>query len=600
MTNHGFPCGNFAISGSLDPDGRLFGQLQVNPGRLGSHLQRFPGGGLGIRRRQHRPPAAMIATHGVALHERDCAVRRVERQWPLSTLELADPQLGLLTIRITAFAPVAAACGGMISAIPCLLARVRVRNRSNESIDDLSLDWQPELDLDASWHHGWYAAGAATSAEWSLQAGEQVERWLVIAHHDGQRLVDADYADAAAIAAACAARADSLLADCRDLERRLPSSGDPTLDAALRWHATAAVFLTKMTSTGDVVTMGYKELNQRDSYWTSFIHLLLWPELDRRMIEQSIAAQLANGKVPTCILPTIDRDVDIDINACFVLRISRHLAQVPDPALARAWWPAVARALAFLDSLDDDGVGLPCQRTFWGDWKDVPGVAERRYAPYACLMVVAARRHAAELAAWMAKPSAAAALRQSADRAMAWIDHPFAEGGLWNGRFYQQRWRDGRDDRVLLQDQVIAALFGVISDERLTSIWDALDAHASTPWGVSETWPWYAADFGYQPGHYHNGGIWPWINHADGWARLVRGRHEDGLALLKRVAWADLEAEGDHQPHEYLSAQDGSNCGPPIQGWTAALVGAVAWGSQGRDLSPHFPAAHPQPTDDSP
>jgi hypothetical protein len=51
--------------------------------------------------------------------------------------------------------------------------------------------------------------------------------------------------------------------------------------------------------------------------------------------------------------------------------------------------------------------------------------------------------------------------------------------------------------------------------------------------------------------------------------------------LLKRVAWADLERCGDWQPHEYIASDTGDNCGPPIQGWCASFVGAIAWGMQG-------------------
>ena len=370
-----------------------------------------------------------------------------------------------------------------------------------------------------------------------LAPGEERECWLIISHFDAERLVDARYEDHAALQHDIAQRAPALLDSTLQLAAALPSSGDPSLDASLRWDATAAVYLTKITHRNEVVTMGYKELNQRDSYWTSFLHLLLWPELEHRMILQSIAAQRADGKIPTCILPHIERDIDIDINAYFVLRVLRYLQHYPDRTLAAQWWPAIENALNFFHTLDDDGIGLPCQRTFWGDWKDVAGVSERRYSPYACLLVVAARRQAANCARWLGHNKAAQSLSRSAEAAMAWIDKPFAEGGLWNGRFYQQRWSDGRDDQVLLQDQIIPALFGVISDERLHSIWRAIDAHASTPRGVSETWPWYPADFGYEPGHYHNGGIWPWINHADAWARLCRGDREEGIALLKRVSW---------------------------------------------------------------
>lgn len=72
-----------------------------------------------------------------------------------------------------------------------------------------------------------------------------------------------------------------------------------------------------------MITMGYHELNQRDSFWTSFLHLVLYPGLERRMIEISIANQTADGKIPTTLLLVIERKYDVDINEYFCLRIAR-------------------------------------------------------------------------------------------------------------------------------------------------------------------------------------------------------------------------------------------------------------------------------------
>ena len=51
--------------------------------------------------------------------------------------------------------------------------------------------------------------------------------------------------------------------------------------AGNKWRAIEppAVLLTKGAQT-NVLTMGYVELNQRDSFWTSWLHVKLWPEID--------------------------------------------------------------------------------------------------------------------------------------------------------------------------------------------------------------------------------------------------------------------------------------------------------------------------------
>ena len=118
MTDQGYPCGNFSIAGALDDDGRLFARLQINPGQLGQHVQRFSGGGLVIQRRKGQTTRSMISTSATALHDRDCQQRWVERQWPLSRLELADPLLGPITIRAVAFAPSQPAALGLFQEFP--------------------------------------------------------------------------------------------------------------------------------------------------------------------------------------------------------------------------------------------------------------------------------------------------------------------------------------------------------------------------------------------------------------------------------------------------------------------------------------------------
>jgi hypothetical protein len=557
-----------AVAGSVSADGALFATLQTTPGRIRAGLEAAPGGSL------------VIEVGGASFAVQECTVRRIERRWPFAELTLADSRLGGRHLEMLAFAPLRAGDAGEDSALPVLLVRIRVRTGAiGGAAQACTLRWQGAT---AGWTAAWRAGDLRSDGPaCPVAAGGRHELWLCLAHRDPEGLAARRFADASAVAAHALAGAEGLLAATRHLEQRLPVSGRPVIDEALRWNAGAAVMLTRLHRDGAVLTMGYKELNQRDSFWTSFLHLLLWPELDRRMIEESIAAQRADGKIPTCILPTIERDVDIDINAYFVLRAVRHLAEHPDPALAAAWLPPVLRACAFLEGLDDDGLGLPRQRTFWVDWKDVQGVAARTYAPHACLITAAAWRQAGRLAATTGAVGEADRLEALARRAEAACDRPFDEGGLWNGRCYQQRWADGRDDGVLLLDQTIAGLFGVIAPQRLALVWRELDARAATPFGPSETVPWYPASFGYEPGHYHNGGVWPWLSYADAWCRLARGDAEGGAAQLAAVAWADLHRHGDCLPHEYLAADDGASCGFPIQGWDACFVAAVHYGWRG-------------------
>lgn len=119
-------------------------------------------------------------------------------------------------------------------------------------------------------------------------------------------------------------------------------------------------------------------------------------------------------------------------------------------------------------------------------------------------------------------------------------------------------------------------LFDVVPAERCETILETLSGNR-TPYGVRETWPYFPPEFGYEPGCYHNGGIWPWLSFVDAWARYRVGRPEEALAIVRDVAHSDLVANGDGVPHEYLNADTGENRGFPLQGWNASLFGLLTF-----------------------
>ena len=104
-----------------------------------------------------------------------------------------------------------------------------------------------------------------------------------------------------------------------------------------------SISLTKWTDKDEVVTMGYHELNQRDSYWTSWTHLVFYKRLEQKMIEESIAWQQPSGKIPTTILPLIEREDDLDINAFFILRIARFYQFYHCKQELLTYWPAMKK-----------------------------------------------------------------------------------------------------------------------------------------------------------------------------------------------------------------------------------------------------------------
>lgn len=378
-------------------------------------------------------------------------------------------------------------------------------------------------------------------------------------------------------------RLSHLAEELQNFTRMIPHTGDDRIDRYLPWYVSAGILLTKGDRSGDVLTMGYRELNSRDSFWASGVHLVFWRQLERRMIQELASNQNADGRIPVTILPVIDRGFEIDSNTYFVLRLARYYRWYRDDTLLKQLWPAVQKAIAYLVLRDTDHVGVPKQVSYWADWKDVSGVDGRTYAPYFALLWLASVREASELADALHDRASAAYYQELGDRAEKFINMPWSEGGLWNGRNYADRWADGRLPNYVLQDQVVGAYFGVIPRDRLDLLYQQLSIN-ETPWGVRETFPYHpnwTAETGGTPGNYHNGGIWPYLNFVDVADRYLRGRGADAERIIHEVGEADIDSEGDEKPGEFLNGNTGANAGFKVQGWDAALFSAVYFGAFG-------------------
>lgn len=581
----GIGSGNFAIGGTLDRNGRMLEFLTFNPSTLGAYLRPLQGIRLTFLHNDTRIPDA------------ECATRHVDRAWPFQRAGYADHRLGDVRIEAELFAPLAFD-DEATSSLPALLLTLHIHTdapgtplpRIEVDLSATMPEGSPATFPDgAAWQddEGWIGAtlssgtGEVAHTETGIlltPQGDGTAFRLALTIHDGGNRAAADFPHAAAVGAHALREFDTLRDATRALESRLPFSGDPELDTYLRWYTTAAVLLTRLLRDGTVLTLGYTSLNQRDSFWTCWAHLDLWPTLERRMIDISAAHQQENGRIPTCILNRIERDDDLDIQLYYILRVFRFHDAHPDAAFLQHHWPHILRGLAYTASRDTDGGGLPVQGSFWGDWKDVSGVDGRKYAPHVCLLYIAVLQRAVGYARESNDADALPRLQSALDNAVARTNAPLNDGGLWNGGFYEQRWHVGREDGRLLQDQVVGILFNAMPPERATSVLDCLK-DAVCPHGVRETWLYWPDDFGNgmykRGGQYHNGGVWSWLNFAQAMAEVSVGRTQDAVDCIRRVGRADLQAQGDWSPHEFVDAETGENRGPPIQGWSAACYGAM-------------------------
>lgn len=582
----GFPCGNFAVAANVSRRGQALGLILRNPGRLGRWLESVRGGRFIFR----------IGDSEVA--DADMRSVHVRRRWPFSLIEASDPLLGPVSIATRVWSPV-----GLddeeTSSLPLIQIEITVRNdhptpcrarvclACSDTLDGAAggvdlpgLSGAQAGDRLVACDHpaSWDASTGGLVVQFPLAGhGEQRLRFVVVLY-DPEGASARRFADCAEVAAYAMHNWDYLTERTRRVDAALPGLEDESVDDSLRWYLGASVYLTKCTSHGAVLTMGYTELNQRDGYWATWPHLALWPSLERRMIEESAAALGFTGKIPTCILPRIDRGDDLDINAYFVLRALRYAAYRKDSEFLQRVWPALRRASDWL--VDCAPEGLPVQRSYWGDWKDVPGVEGRKYSPHACLLYLAMLSRMRTAAVEQGDAAAEVRYSQAYAKGMQVLNLPVGQGGLWNGSCYVQVWKDGRPDDRALQDQCVGILFGVVDPERARLVLDAVGASFG-PFGTRETWPYHPDSFGYPGGVYHNGGVWPWLCFVEAWARWMVGQHSEALDRVRAVARADLEREGDWMPHEYLHGETGENRGSPIQAWNACLFGAVKFGFLG-------------------
>lgn len=585
----GFPIGNFGIGGEVTPDGRVLSRVMYNPPELGPWLQELGRGRF------------VFECGGVAIADSEFERKSVYRLFPEASIACSDPRFEGVAVSMQLLAPIGAG-DAFTCSIPAICAGIVISNASDRAAEitaafefaaDISDGDLTSLEVDGFHLAGpgpfmlgfdrsisWSGAdsGMRASTAVSVPARGQLAVKFLFVCHDARGLYAANCPDTAALASHIAANWTGLEAGRAELIRLLPRTHDDRINRYLRWYLQAGVLLTRLTRE-HVLTMGYCELNQRDSFWTSWPHLVLWPDLERRMIEESAGFQRENGKIPTTVLPMIEREDDIDINEYFNLRIARFYEWTRDDEFLRRLWPSFKRSIDYLKSMDGDGDGLLDQGSFWGDWKDVIGVEGRKAAPHFEFLYLAVLKYAKEFAEILDDSAALEEYTSLYERSYHAVNAPLDQGGLWNGKFYTTLWYDGREDNHVQQDQCVGPLYGVLPSERIEAVYDAMGP-SMTDWGIRDTYP-YREPSNNAGGDYHNGGVWVFLNFADALSRFVTGYVESGRDILRRVGEWDLEKWGDYMPAEYLDGNTGRSAGKPIQGWDACFYAAVLFGMLG-------------------
>ena len=588
----GYPIANFALTVNVSEQGDMYGQVLQNVGKLGGWL---------LDRGPVRVELEKDGKKETLSQFKDKDIRRV---FPFVEAEYAKSSHISSNIKLKTFCPLAVN-DAETSSLPVLMLEMECTNPTrkeetftivvkpgNEICGQMSSDNDGKRSVASN---GSFAVATDVDAEWSgnafrvpvaLKGKEMKAVRLAISLYDSDWISARSFASAGEVVEHACSVWDILETKTEEFSQAIPETGIEDVDTYLRWYMVPAISLTRYNKKGEILTMGYMELNPRDSYWTTWVHLLLYKDAERKMIEECLAAVSPAGKMPTTILPVIEREDDLDINAFLILRAARFYQLYHEKDKLLSYWPVLKKAMDWLISRDTKGKGLPRQVSFWGDWKDVKGVEDREYSPFSALVYLAALKKMMYMGEECGDSVAIEKYEDAYRKGYDILNKPVEEGGMWNGRYYCQLWKNGSVNDKLLEDQTIGILFDVVSRDKGLKIIESLNEMSLTPYGVAETFPYYPKEFGLDPATYHNGAVWPWVNFMDCWARIRLGQKDDAIDIIKRVGRADIIASGDWSANEHINSLTGENLGFHIQGWSAALFGTVYFGLVNPDIVP--------------
>ena len=588
----GYPIANFALTVNVSEQGDMYGQVLQNVGKLGGWL---------LDRGPVRVELEKDGKKETLSQFKDKDIRRV---FPFVEAEYAKSSHISSNIKLKTFCPLAVN-NAETSSLPVLMLEMECTNPTrkeetftivvkpgNEICGQMSSDNEGKRSVASN---GSFAVAADVDAEWSgnafrvpvtLKGKEMKALRIAISLYDSDWISARSFASAGEVVEHACSVWDILETKTEEFSQAIPETGIEDVDTYLRWYMVPAISLTRYNKKGEILTMGYMELNPRDSYWTTWVHLLLYKDAERKMIEECLAAVSPAGKMPTTILPVIEREDDSDINAFLILRAARFYQLYHEKDKLLSYWPVLKKAMDWLISRDTKGKGLPRQVSFWGDWKDVKGVEDREYSPFSALVYLAALKKMMYMGEECGDSVAIEKYEEAYRKGYDIVNKPVEEGGMWNGRYYCQLWKNGSVNDKLLEDQTIGILFDVVPRDKALKIIESLNEMSLTPYGVAETFPYYPKEFGLDPATYHNGAVWPWVNFMDCWARIRLGQKDDAIDIIKRVGRADIIASGDWSANEHINSLTGENLGFHIQGWSAALFGTVYFGLVNPDIVP--------------
>jgi uncharacterized protein (DUF608 family) len=294
-------------------------------------------------------------------------------------------------------------------------------------------------------------------------------------------------------------------------------------------------------------------------YQGSFPVVALFPELKLSQMKQIIAHQNSLGQVPHNFAGDVSR-VDagfarVDMNPQFVMMVYRDFLWTGDKDYLTSMWPHVVRAMAFTQSLDTNGDGLPDRDTAvqtYDQWR------MRGTPAYIASLWIGALRAGVQIGRAMNNPDDAQRWSDQLAKASASFDEK-----LFNGDYYSL-WVDGKmRDELCMTDQIsgewFTSLIGLpttISNNNLNqSINSIFKNNFNSEFGLhNATAPRRGADL-LALNNLQAGGLWSGIEFAFASFLLDHGRYDDGVRIVEAIhrrylragrPWSHVECGGHY------------------------------------------------------
>jgi non-lysosomal glucosylceramidase len=287
------------------------------------------------------------------------------------------------------------------------------------------------------------------------------------------------------------------------------------------------------------------------TYYGSFPVVQFFPDLQMSQMRLTRDNMETQGKIPHMMPGSFSCcDVDtrgrIDLIPQFILLVWRDVLWTDDLVYAADMWPTVQDALAFFETFDTDGDGLPNNSGPDQTYDQFPLKGTSSFVGF---LYAASLRAATDLAELLGHTDRAQELRARRAKVLTDLDEQ-----LWNGDYYRlcHEQQTGVSDEGVMADQINADWFirqttgeGLLDATRVRSCLRAILTHCATPPGFIANCAWPMGGAVTIGRHTADQANWPWsgVEYTLAAHLILAGMSTRGLAVARDV-WRRYERAG--------------------------------------------------------